>query len=264
MTPMFVVRMRAAAKASGVHLGLSVLVAAGAALLVWGIWYPHPFDQLSGGRELFLLIVAVDVICGPALTLVVFDRSKPRAELMRDLGFIGMLQCAALLYGLWTVAEARPLFLVHEVERFRVVAKPDFLGVDVSPQFEGLPAGLRPRLLSGPVLVGARPPQDLAERQAILAEALRGGLDFAQRPQYYEPYDEAYALAAVRRARPLKAFVERFPAAAGGVDAVLVRSKTTLEHALFLPVVHRQDWIAIMDARGTLLGFLPGDGFAVR
>jgi hypothetical protein len=251
----FISRMRAAAKAAGIHLGISVLVAAGAALLVWGIWYPHPFDQLSGG---------VDIVCGPALTLVVFDQNKPRRELVRDLGLIGILQFAALLYGLWTVSEARPLFLVHEVERFRVIAKPDYLGVDVSSQIQGLPESLRPRLLSGPVLVGARPPQDMATRQSILLEALRGGRDFVQRPEYYVPYDDAYAVVAARRARALKQFVERFPATAVEVAVVLENAKVPLKEALFLPVVHRQDWIAILDSQGKLLGFAQGDGFAVR
>ncbi|QRR34260.1 pilus assembly protein [Hydrogenophaga sp. YM1] len=264
MTSMLVPRLRAAVKAAAIHFGLSMLLAAGAALLVWGIWYPHPFDQLSGGRQLFILVVVVDVICGPALTLIVFDRSKPRAELIKDLSIIGLLQCAALLYGLSTVYEARPLFLVHDVERFRVVAKPDYLGVDVTSQINGLPEALHPRLFSGPVLVGAHPPQDPAARQAILVEALRGGRDFAQRPEYYVPYDDAYALAVTRRARPLKVFVDRFPDAAGEVEAVLVRAKVPVVDAMYLPVVHRQDWIAILDGQGQLLGFVPGDGFAVH
>ena len=48
-----------------------------AAGLVFALWYPYPYREISGGRELFLIVVAVDVIMGPLLTLAVFNRSKP-------------------------------------------------------------------------------------------------------------------------------------------------------------------------------------------
>jgi len=257
-------RLRAATLAAGIHLGVSIAIAFGAGLLVWGVWYPHPFDQLSGGRELFLLIVAVDVVCGPALTMVVFNPRKPRTELIKDLSLIGGLQCAALIYGLWATFEARPLYLVHEVERFRVVAKPDYLGVDVSREIAQLPESMRPGWFSGPVLVGAKPPEDVQTRNAILMEALSGGRDFAQRPEYYLPYDEVYARQAMQRALPLARFIERRPAMTPEVEKILRRASLEMQDALFLPVIHRKDWIAILDARGRPIGFVPGDGFAVR
>ena len=74
-------RLRAAA----VHLGLSALVALLAAVLVFFLWYPYPYRVISGGRELFQLVVGVDVIVGPLITFAIFDRAKPRTELRRDL-----------------------------------------------------------------------------------------------------------------------------------------------------------------------------------
>jgi len=62
----------------------------------------------------------VDVILGPLITLTVFNRSKPRSELVRDLTVVGLIQLAALGYGLWTVFVARPVHLVFEYDRFRV------------------------------------------------------------------------------------------------------------------------------------------------
>ena len=40
-------------RAAGIHLGLSLLVAALAAALVFGVWYPYPYREISGGRALF-------------------------------------------------------------------------------------------------------------------------------------------------------------------------------------------------------------------
>jgi hypothetical protein len=63
-------------QASAAHFALSLLVAALAAALVFGVWYPYPYREISGGRELFFIIVAVDVVMGPLLTFAVFNRKN--------------------------------------------------------------------------------------------------------------------------------------------------------------------------------------------
>ena len=60
-------------KAASIHFGLSVLLAVLAAFLVFIVWYPYPYRDISGGRDLFLLVVVVDVVMGPLLTLTVFN-----------------------------------------------------------------------------------------------------------------------------------------------------------------------------------------------
>ena len=108
-------------RASTVHLGISLCIAALAAALVFGLWYPYPYGEISGGRELFLLVVAVDVVMGPLITLAIFNSTKPRRELIMDFTVVGALQLAALGYGLWTVFAARPVHLVFEYSRMSVV-----------------------------------------------------------------------------------------------------------------------------------------------
>lgn len=170
---------------------------------------------------------------------------------------------AALLYGVWTVHEARPLYLVHEVDRFRVVGAPDYAGFDVTSDLAALEDSLRVRLWRGPIAVGVRRAADSIEHSTVLFEALSGGRDLAQRPNFYIPYDPAYASQAMQRARPLSRFVERFPAARARVERELGSSGVAVADALFLPVVHRQEWIVLLDRQGRILGFAPGDGFAV-
>ncbi len=51
-------------------------IAALAAALVFLVWYPSPYSTLAGGTGLFLLIVSVDVVMGPALTAVVASPGK--------------------------------------------------------------------------------------------------------------------------------------------------------------------------------------------
>jgi hypothetical protein len=226
-------------------------------VLVFWLWYPYPYRELSGGRDLFLLIVAVDVVCGPLLTLVLFNPAKPRAELWRDLGLVTLIQLGALGYGLFTVWLARPLFLVQEVDRFKVVMAPDLDAAAVA----ALPPSIRPQAWGGPRLVAIRPPADLKEKNKVLFATIEGGRDYAERPEFYLPYEGENALKALKAAKPLDKFLKRWPAQQAAADKLALDKKLDLSKSVYLPVTGRQDWIAVLDAEGQIQGFLKGDGF---
>lgn len=254
-------RIRGAITAASFHLLISALLAGCAAALVFMVWYPHPYGLLSGGVKLFVILVSVDVICGPALTLVLFNRQKRRRELMLDMSLVVVIQLAALIYGLHIVYQARPLFLVHEVDRFRVISIPDFLADDIEHELATLDPSMQPHWYKGPATVGIRSPKDSKERQGVLLDSAFGGRDYSQRPDFYIPYDDAYRPKVLARARPLKIFIARYPSTVDAANVQLDKSGLRLEHALFLPVLHKQEWIAILDQSANILGFLPGDGF---
>ena len=189
-------------KASAIHLGLSLFIALLAALLVFGIWYPFPYREISGGRELFLLVVSVDVILGPLITLAVFNRSKPLGELRRDLATVVLIQLAALGYGLWTVSVARPVHLVFEIDRFRVVH-----AIDIAPELlEKTPLDVVALPVTGPTLLAVRPFRDQQENFDATMAALHNASTPDQRTRLaralpgYE--GDARALAAQRTEEP--------------------------------------------------------------
>lgn len=250
-------RFTAAFMAAGVHFGLSLVIAVLAATLVFSLWYPFPYRELSGGRELFLLVVMVDVVSGPLLTIVLFNPAKPRAELWRDLGLVALIQLCALGYGLWTVWEARPLFLVQEIDRFKVIAAPDLRGASTA----GLPAALQPHWWTGPLTVAIREPKDAKERQRVMFESVQGGRDYAERPEFYLPYESAAALKSLQRAKPLAVFLQKQPDQQEAARKLAREKGADLAQWLFLPVVARQDWVAVLDKQGQIQGFLRGDGF---
>ena len=172
--------------ASGVHFGASLLIAAFAGALVFGVWYPYPYREISGGRELFLLVVSVDVILGPLITLAVFNRAKPRRELTRDLAVVVLLQLGALAYGLWTVSMARPVHMVFEIDRFRVVH-----AVEVPPELlDKTPAGIEALPLLGPTLLAVRPFKSSQESMDATMAAIQG-VPLGARPDLWESYVQA-------------------------------------------------------------------------
>lgn len=251
------VRLFPALRASGIHLLGSMVVAALAALLVFTVWYPHPFGDLSGGKELFFLVVTVDVICGPLLTMVLFNTVKPRAELTRDIGLVVLIQLLALMYGLWTVWQARPLFLVQEIDRFKVIAAPDL----DREALAALPTQLKPTLFSGPIVMALREPKDVEERNKVTLESIVGGRDYAERPEFYIAYDDTAALKSLKRVKSLSNFLQKYPDQQAQALSLAKKNGVDLDRLSYLPIIARQDWIALLDNQGHIKGFLKGDGF---
>lgn len=245
------------ARAGGIHLGASVVVALLAAALVFSVWYPYPYRDASGGRALFMLVVTVDVIVGPLLTFAIFNRKKPLAELKRDLAVIVLLQLGALAYGLWTVFVARPVFLAFEVDRFRVVHA---IEVD-NALLAKAPAGLRDLPLSGPRQLAVRPFKDAAEKGEATMAAL-GGVSLAARPDLWESYDQARARIRAE-AKPAARLLPRFPNENARIAAAVRDSGRPLDQLVYLPMSSRmQFWTVLLDSRTMdVVGFIDLDSF---
>lgn len=251
------IRFKAALEATSIHLFASVLVAILAGAVVLLLWYPFPYRELAGGRQLFFLVIAIDAVCGPLLTAVLFNPSKSRGELWRDLGLVSVVQLAALCYGLFTVWQARPLYLVHEVDRFKVIVASDLEPAAVA----ALPSFLKPKWVFGPVVIALREPVDSNERNKVLVDSVQGGRDYAERPEFYLPYEGSNALKSLKRAKPLAVFLEKQPQQADIARKLAFEKGADMAQWLYLPVVARQDWVVVLDKQGQIQGFLKGDGF---
>lgn len=244
-------------RASGIHLGISLCIAAAAALLVFTLWYPYPYRQVSGGRELFMILVSVDVVLGPLITLTIFDRRKPVRELVMDLTVVGLIQLSALAYGLWTVAAARPVHLVFEFDRLRVVHAievPDDL-------IARTPPGVVAEPWTGPTLLAVRPFRDANESADATLAAL-GGAQLGARPDLWQPYVSARDRV-IAAAHPVDSLKRKYPAQAAVIDAALLRAGRDAAHTLYLPLVSRAySWTAFLDPKtADVVGFAPVDSF---
>lgn len=243
--------------AAAVHLGLSLCVAALAALLVFGIWYPYPYREISGGRDLFVLVVTVDVILGPLITLAVFNRTKPWAELRRDLALVGIIQLAALGYGLWTVAVARPVHMVFEIDRFRVVH-----AIDVPPELlEKTPAEVQALPWTGPTVLGLRPFRDGTESMQATLAALQG-IQLGFRPDLWQPYEKSVP-DVLKAAKPVVELKSRMAAQTTDIDRVLTGAGRTAQDTVYLPLAGRKSfWTVFLDPRtGKVVATMPLDSF---
>ncbi|MGG2395803.1 TfpX/TfpZ family type IV pilin accessory protein [Pseudomonas sp. SH1-B] len=168
-----------------VHLIGSLVVGLSILALVFGLWYPSPLHQALGVTSIFIMLLMVDMVLGPLLTLLV---CKPGKQTLKfDLVVIVVLQLTALVYGLGAVFQGRPVWLVFNADRFDVVQAID---IDRRRINEALLQYQVPAW-SGPQWVAAVYPDDIERRNEVLFEAAQGGSDIAQRPELYRPLVES-------------------------------------------------------------------------
>jgi len=228
-------------KAFGIHFLISLSIAALAALLVFGVWYPYPYRDISGGRELFTILITVDVILGPLLTFSIFNRSKSRRALAFDFTAIGLTQLAALGYGLYVVFVARPVHLVFEFDRFRAVHAIE-VPEDLLPK---TPAGIDALPLTGPTMLSLRRPTRDEKMGTAMAEM--AGSPLSARPDFWQPYDMARS-EVLQRAKPVSELKARFGARARLIDQGIRASGRPVEKLRYLPLVARKEfWTAFID-----------------
>lgn len=244
-------------RAGSIHFCISAFIAAIAALFVFFIWYPAPYREISGGRELFFILITVDIILGPLITLSIFSRAKPWPVLRRDLACVALLQLVALGYGMWTVFVARPVHLVFEYDRFRVVH-----AIEIPAEtLDQAPPGLRTLPLFGPTVLALRPFLDADESFKSTLTALEG-LPLSARPELWQPYPDARARV-IEFARPAALLKKRFPDRAAEIDRAIERTGHAPDAVLYLPLAGRKAfWTVLLDASTTeVIGFLPLDSF---
>ena len=165
-----------------IHLGISLVIFAVLAALVVFVWYPDFFFTADGGWQGIRIIAAVDLVLGPLLTLVVFNRAKPRAELRRDLTMIGTFQFVCLVAGTYVVYSERPIALVYSDGYFVSMSADDYRAAGVAvPELSGFP-GRSPKWVS--VVL----PEDPFAQSELRKSAWKSGTPLRALADLYQPF----------------------------------------------------------------------------
>lgn len=172
-------------KASLLHLSGSAFLVSLVFILVRLVWYPGRLFEAASGIDLMIILVLVDVVLGPLITLIIFSPGKP--SLKSDLIIVVLLQVGFLLFGVWSIYSARPVYIPFVENRFYLVTANEIDQDDLKkandPGFQSLP-------ISGPTIVGTALPDDEKMRQKILWANLYG-MGIQHLPQYYVTYGQA-------------------------------------------------------------------------
>jgi hypothetical protein len=152
-------------------------------------WYRWPGWYLADVTRVILVMVCVDVVLGPTLTLIIANQKKSRRELTRDIGIIVAVQLCALTYGSASLWNGRPLYyafsenVLQLVQAYDINAKEAALGRQLNP-------ALAPHWYSLPRWVWAPLPQDPDEQRKIFESAISGGDDVISMPRYFKRWED--------------------------------------------------------------------------
>lgn len=239
-------------KASALHLVISAAIGIAVVALMLTLWYPQHYFSAMGGDTLIMLLIGVDVVIGPLITLIIFDPKKK--SLRFDLAVIALLQIAALVYGCSVMFKARPAFNVFVVDRFEVIAasavEEDSMD-KAKPPFNTLP-------LTGPKIAGANEPSDPKRMSDLVVSATSGGADISNFADLYVPYDDVKAKAA-QKAKPLAELAKRQPQEAATIKSFISGSGRAEDAIGYLPMKARnRDMAVVVELKtGDIVGIVP-------
>lgn len=149
--------------------------------------------------------------------------------------------------GLWTVFVARPVHMVFEYDRFRVVH-----AVDIPPELiEQDQSGVE----------ALRPFRDSNEQMEATMAALQG-LSLSARPHLWLLYPQARPQV-LQAAKPVLTLTTRFSTQVALINAAVDQTRLPIEALVYLPLISRQAaWTVLLDpVTAEPLVYLPLDSF---
>jgi hypothetical protein len=204
-------------RAAGIHLAISSIAAAVIMACVFWLWYPGALASVHGVHAMLFMLLVIDLVLGPALTFLVFDRRKK--NLPMDLAIIVALQSIAMAYGVHVIQHGRPMYVVLVKDRFEVVAPAEMPGQLSASAPEGV---LKTAALL-PQWIAVSSPKTIEQRNAILFESAMGGRDLQHHPSLYAPLSSELPDAAARGI-PVERIRQLNPSERRKIDAAVADS----------------------------------------
>lgn len=233
-------------RAALMHVLFSLVLLGIALYLVFVLWYPAPLSEAVGVTGIYYLMLAIDLVLGPAMTFVVFKFDRVR--LVFDLVVILLVQLTFYIYGLMIVSQGRPEWLVFVVDDFELVRQVDIdrrAEADFSPEF-------RETLWDGPRWAAAVYSDVPGVARAQKEDEMFMGISLATRPETYAPL-HSRAEKMLEESRLLSELWSYN-------DPALIESELSRfpEAQSWLPMKgFERDMVVLLDTVGGVLGVVP-------
>ena len=227
-----------------IHLAISLIVVAALCGLIFFVWYPGAFFEVRGTWNALKILISVDLVVGPLLTLVVYKAGK--SSLKFDMSVIAAIQLLALVYGSWVLYQERPYYMIFAVDRFELIGRHE---VDTSGAvFDSLPV----KPLVGPAQAIALRPDNPEDLQQLMNEVLfEAKPDIERRPNLWHAYAEAKEHVAERLV-DLAKLTGQGPDAAATVEAYLQSTNRNAAELGYIPLIGRERNFAVILDRETV------------
>lgn len=249
--------LRERLKASGIHLLLSAVVFAIAVYLIACVWYPSPLFNIAGGWQGIRIMLLVDIVLGPLLTLLVFDRSKGLPRLQFDMAVIVGMQVTALSWGFYAVHSQRPLASVYWDGEFNILVTDDYAQQDATP------VGLDRFGEDRPLWLMAREPANPEEETGLVAHQMVSGLMPWQLDFLLQPLDQGWSTVTEQTTDP-EMHLEKHPEGRDKLNQLTAEAGGIERLRCFKVMARYGSALLVFNEEGDLLGALPGADYDTK
>lgn len=174
-------------KAFLIHASVSIIIALICLYVVFFLWHPYPLAKAVGVVDIFILMITIDTILGPMLTLLLAREGKKGLKF--DLSLVILLQLSALTYGIHSILNNRPVWIAFDILRFELVQAND-IHIDntknISPYY-------KKKNWFGPKFVAIIPPKNTKERNERTFTQIETGLAPSMQPHLYMPLSKSWS-----------------------------------------------------------------------
>lgn len=234
--------LKAKLNAFAIHFLGSSLVISLYLCLVFLVWYPYPFYELEQVWDVIRIVVGVDLILGPLLTLIVFKPGK--VSLKFDLSVIIGVQIAALLWGMTVTYQQRPVYVALVNDIFAIVTPSNINTAKLRDK------SLATTTWRNPQLVYVNLPYDDAEYTVRGKENLKTGDSFAYYIEYYEPFAK-HKERLFERAIDIRERMAIFPDIKRRVEQIVREQGGSVDDYVFMAIEGRSQFGILVIQRAT-------------
>jgi hypothetical protein len=228
-------------QAFAIHLLISLIIFLILLYLLMRVWYPGELFYIDGGLQGLKIIAPVDLVLGPALTLILYRPWKK--SLAFDMSVVALIQILALGYGVYSAHSQRTAAIVFAGDsRFETISLKEMKTANKEIEALSLQPLRVAELGRMPALFYVTPFEDFGK---YLEGVLNGQPELRERSDRYIPLDQAFdRIVAKRVALSEDGEIVEIPAS--GNDAISDQSlnqfkiKARYEHAII--TLHNGDY----------------------
>lgn len=186
-------------QAFGIHFGISAVILSLLMAVIMLLWFPGILFSVDAGWEGLRIVIGVDLVLGPLMTLVVFKAGKPGLKF--DLTAIATFQFVCMAAGMWIVYNERPLALILAFDTVYSITAQELEEYERDPAILDEFPGSYPKLLYTEM-----PENDIAAEIAAIRSEFIGDPLYVQ-TERYRAFPEENTAVVFRRNEAVRAGV---------------------------------------------------------
>lgn len=218
-----------------IHFAISFLIFLILLYFILIQWYPDPLFANDGGWRVIRIIVGVDLVLGPLLTLIIFKPGKPGLKF--DLYMIALTQTLALTWGVWTTYNERPAAVVYTIDHFTPV--PAYLLKEQGMTSEKL----KQFGDTWPIMIFS----DISpeKQQEMLIKSISEGKSLYLYTEHYKKFSSEYANVFKQNSMNLEKYVEDKPELKQRYQKAMLKINPASNISL-LALHSREKWVTVI------------------